>query len=41
MSIHVKEVAYIFHPVSDIARGRGFYEKLDGHAVTFHERKKD
>jgi catechol 2,3-dioxygenase-like lactoylglutathione lyase family enzyme len=30
MSIHVKEVAYIFHPVSDIARAREFYEKLLG-----------
>jgi len=30
MSIHVKEFAFVFHPVTDIARARGFYEKLLG-----------
>jgi predicted enzyme related to lactoylglutathione lyase len=30
MSIKVKEVAFIFHPVSDIARARQFYEGLLG-----------
>jgi catechol 2,3-dioxygenase-like lactoylglutathione lyase family enzyme len=30
MSIKIKEVAYIFHPVADVARARGFYEGILG-----------
>ena len=30
MSIQVKELAFIFHPVTDIARARKFYEGLLG-----------
>jgi predicted enzyme related to lactoylglutathione lyase len=30
MSITIKEVAFVAHPVSDIARARGFYEKVLG-----------
>ena len=30
MSIQVKEFAFVFHPVTDIARARGFYEGLLG-----------
>src|ERR1019366_25874 len=30
MSIHVKEVAFILHPVTDIVRARAFSEKLLG-----------
>ena len=30
MSIQVKEVAFVFHPVTDIARARQFYEQLLG-----------
>jgi predicted enzyme related to lactoylglutathione lyase len=30
MSIQVKEVAFIYHPVSDIGRARAFYEGLLG-----------
>jgi predicted enzyme related to lactoylglutathione lyase len=30
MSIHVKEFAFVFHPVTDVARARGFYEGLLG-----------
>src|ERR1700722_4785761 len=30
MSIQIKEVAFIYHPVTDVARARGFYEKLLG-----------
>ncbi|MBI4624899.1 MAG: VOC family protein [Verrucomicrobia bacterium] len=30
MNIQVKEIAYVFHPVSDIARARDFYGKLLG-----------
>ena len=30
MSIQVKEIAFVFHPVADIARARDFYEKLLG-----------
>ena len=30
MSIKIKEVAFIYHPVTDVARARGFYEKLLG-----------
>jgi predicted enzyme related to lactoylglutathione lyase len=30
MSIHVKEVAFIYHAVADIPRARAFYEKLLG-----------
>jgi catechol 2,3-dioxygenase-like lactoylglutathione lyase family enzyme len=30
MSIQVKEVAFIYHPVADVARARAFYEKLLG-----------
>ncbi|HEY5079644.1 MAG TPA: VOC family protein [Opitutaceae bacterium] len=30
MSIKVKEVAFIYHPVADVPRARGFYEKLLG-----------
>ncbi len=33
MSIQVKEIAFVFHPVSDIARARGFYEKLLGLSI--------
>jgi predicted enzyme related to lactoylglutathione lyase len=30
MSIQVKEFAFVFHPVTDVARARDFYEKLLG-----------
>jgi predicted enzyme related to lactoylglutathione lyase len=30
MSIQVKEVAFVFHPVTDITRARQFYEQLLG-----------
>lgn len=30
MSIQVKEVAFVFHPVTDIARARKFYEQVLG-----------
>jgi predicted enzyme related to lactoylglutathione lyase len=30
MSIQVKEFAFVFHPVTDVARARGFYEGLLG-----------
>ena len=30
MSIQVKEVAFIFHPVTDVARARKFYEEFLG-----------
>jgi predicted enzyme related to lactoylglutathione lyase len=30
MSITIKEVAFIFHPVTDIARARGFYQDVLG-----------
>ena len=30
MSIKIKEVAFIYHPVTDVARARRFYEKLLG-----------
>ncbi|MSU69934.1 MAG: VOC family protein [Opitutaceae bacterium] len=30
MSIKIKEIAFVFHPTTDIARARGFYEKLLG-----------
>jgi catechol 2,3-dioxygenase-like lactoylglutathione lyase family enzyme len=30
MSIKIKEVAFVCHPVADIARARAFYEKLLG-----------
>ena len=30
MSIQIKELAFVFHPVTDIARARDFYEKLLG-----------
>ena len=30
MSIQVKEVAFVFHPVTDVARARKFYEELLG-----------
>ena len=30
MSIKIKEVAFVCHPVTDIARARAFYEKLLG-----------
>ena len=30
MSIQVKEVAFVFHPVTDVARARQFYEGLLG-----------
>jgi len=30
MSIQVKEVAFVFHPVADIARARRFYEEFLG-----------
>ncbi len=30
MSIQVKEIAFVFHPVTDIARARKFYEELLG-----------
>ena len=29
-NVNVKEVAFFFHPVADIARARAFYEKLLG-----------
>jgi predicted enzyme related to lactoylglutathione lyase len=30
MSIQIKEIAFVFIPVTDVARARGFYEKLLG-----------
>ena len=33
MNIQVKEVAFVFHPVTDIARARQFYEQLLGLTV--------
>ena len=30
MSIQIKEVAFVFHPVTDIARARKFYEEFLG-----------
>jgi predicted enzyme related to lactoylglutathione lyase len=30
MSIRIKELAFVCHPVADIARARAFYEKLLG-----------
>jgi len=30
MSIQVKEIAFVFHPVTDVGRARDFYEKLLG-----------
>ncbi len=30
MSIKIKEIAFVCHPVADIARARAFYEKLLG-----------
>jgi len=30
MSIKIKEIAFVCHPVGDIARARAFYEKLLG-----------
>ena len=30
MSIKIKELAFVFHPVTDVARAREFYEKLLG-----------
>ena len=30
MSIQVKEFAFVFHPVTDVARGRKFYEDFLG-----------
>jgi predicted enzyme related to lactoylglutathione lyase len=30
MSIQIKEIAFVFHAVTDIPRARGFYEKLLG-----------
>jgi predicted enzyme related to lactoylglutathione lyase len=30
MSIQVKEVAFVFHPVTDVARARQFYEEFLG-----------
>jgi predicted enzyme related to lactoylglutathione lyase len=30
MSIEIKEIAFVFHPVADLARARDFYEKLLG-----------
>mgnify|MGYP001615445102 FL=1 len=30
MSIQIKEIAFVFHPVTDIARARKFYEGLLG-----------
>ena len=28
MSVRIKEVAYVYHPVTDVGRARAFYEKL-------------
>ena len=30
MSIKIKEIAFVFHQVADVAKARGFYEKLLG-----------
>jgi catechol 2,3-dioxygenase-like lactoylglutathione lyase family enzyme len=30
MSIKIKEIAFVYHPVTDIPRARAFYEKLLG-----------
>jgi len=30
MSIQIKEIAFVFHPIADVVRARGFYEKLLG-----------
>ncbi len=34
MSIQVKELAFVFHPVTDVARARKFYEGLLGLKVS-------
>jgi len=35
MSIQIKEFAFVFHPVTDVARARKFYEGLLGLKVGF------
>jgi predicted enzyme related to lactoylglutathione lyase len=39
MSIKIKEVAFVFHSITDVGRARGFYEKLlglkTGHQIEF------
>jgi len=30
MSVTIKEIAFVFHPITDVARARLFYEKLLG-----------
>ena len=35
MSVNVKEVAFVFYPVTDVARARAFYEGLLGLKVGF------
>ena len=39
MSIKIKEIAFVFHQTADVAKARGFYEKLlglkIGHQVEF------
>jgi predicted enzyme related to lactoylglutathione lyase len=36
MSIQVKAIAFVFHPVTDVARARKFYEKVLGLKATMH-----
>jgi predicted enzyme related to lactoylglutathione lyase len=35
MSIQIKELAFVFHPITDVARARKFYEGLLGLKVGF------
>jgi predicted enzyme related to lactoylglutathione lyase len=35
MSLQIKEFAFVFHPITDVARARGFYEKLLGLKIGF------
>jgi predicted enzyme related to lactoylglutathione lyase len=35
MSIQIKEFAFVFHPVTDVARARKFYEQLLGLKIGF------
>lgn len=36
MSIQIKAFAFVFHPVTDVARARIFYEKMLGLKPTMH-----
>jgi predicted enzyme related to lactoylglutathione lyase len=36
MPIKIKEIAFVFHPTSDVSRARDFYEKLLGLKATMN-----